>query len=52
MQTHTLMGRMYEVRRRDGLRCHDFHINFHKDLFRHSKVIGGLADTHTAWRSD
>jgi hypothetical protein len=30
---------VYEVRRSDGLRCHDVHTRFHKDWFRHSKVI-------------
>jgi hypothetical protein len=32
-----LMGRIYEVRRWDGLRCHATHTKFHKDWFRHSK---------------
>jgi hypothetical protein len=29
-QTHRLMGKIYEVRRWDGLRCHDIHTTFHK----------------------
>jgi hypothetical protein len=28
----------------DGLGCHDIHAKFHKDWFRHSKVVRG--DTH------
>jgi hypothetical protein len=46
MQTHKLMGGIYEVRRWDGLRCH-------KDWLRHSKVDegGDTQDTQTAWRS-
>jgi hypothetical protein len=32
------MGGLYEGRRRDGLRCHDIHAEFHEDWFRHSKV--------------
>jgi hypothetical protein len=31
------MGGIYEVRRWNGLRCHDILIKFHKDWFRHSK---------------
>jgi hypothetical protein len=42
MQTHTLMGDIYEIRRWDGLRCHDTHTKFHEDWFRHSKVDGGI----------
>jgi hypothetical protein len=33
--------RIYELRPRDGLRCHDTRIKFHKDWYRHSKVEGG-----------
>jgi hypothetical protein len=47
--THTerLMGGIYEVRRWDGLRCHDIHTKFHIDSFRHSKVDGGGIHRHT-----
>jgi hypothetical protein len=38
IRTHTLMGRIYEVHRWDGLRCHDIRTKFHKDWFSHSKV--------------
>jgi hypothetical protein len=31
IQTHKLMGGIYEVRRSDGLRCHDIHTKFHTD---------------------
>jgi hypothetical protein len=42
IQTHRQMGGIYEVRRLDGLRCHDIHTKFDKDWFRHSKVnMGG-----------
>jgi hypothetical protein len=41
-QTHRLMGGIYEVRRSDGLRCHDIHTEFHKDWFMHSKVDRGI----------
>jgi hypothetical protein len=30
-QAHRLMGGMFEVRRRDELRCHDIHTKVHKD---------------------
>jgi hypothetical protein len=33
-----LMGWIYERWHWDGLRGHNIHIKFHKDLFRHSKV--------------
>jgi hypothetical protein len=37
---------IYEVRRRDGLSCHDIYIKFHKDWFSHSKVDEwGYTDT-------
>jgi hypothetical protein len=35
--TRRLMGGIYEVRRLDGLRCHDIHTKY-KDCFRHPKV--------------
>jgi hypothetical protein len=42
----------YEVRRQDGLKCHDIHTKSHKYLFRHSEVIkGGGGDTQAEWRS-
>jgi hypothetical protein len=44
IQTHRLMGGIYEVRRWDGLRCHDIHNKFHKDWFTHTHVDGGGAD--------
>jgi hypothetical protein len=49
IQTHRLMGGIYEVRRWDGVSCHDIYTNFHKDLFRHSKVDRG--NTQTTGRS-
>jgi hypothetical protein len=42
IHTHGLVGRIYEVRRWDELRCRDIHTEFHKDWFRHSKVDSGL----------
>jgi hypothetical protein len=48
---HRLMGGIYKVYPWDGLRCHDIHIKFHKDWFRHSKVDGGIyTDTQTGCR--
>jgi hypothetical protein len=41
IQTHRLMERVYEVRCRDGLRCHDIHVKFNNDWFRHTKVEKG-----------
>jgi hypothetical protein len=43
IQTHRLLGGIYEVRRSDGLICHD------KVWLRHLKVDGGYIDTQTAW---
>jgi hypothetical protein len=40
--THILMGSIYEVRRRDGLRYHDTHTKFHNDWFRHSEIYRGI----------
>jgi hypothetical protein len=34
-----LMGRIHEVRRWDELGSHDIYTKFHKDWFRHSKVV-------------
>jgi hypothetical protein len=48
IQTHRPMGGIYEVRRWDGLRCHDLHTKFHKDWVRHSEVYRrGYTDTQT-----
>jgi hypothetical protein len=47
IQTHRLMGGIYEIFCWDGLRCHDIHTNFHKDWFRHSKADSGTAGTPT-----
>jgi hypothetical protein len=38
IQTHRLPRGIYEVRRSDGLRCHDINTKFHKDWFSHLKV--------------
>jgi hypothetical protein len=46
IQTHRLMGDIYEVRRWDGLRCHDIHIKFHKDWFMHAKLNRGDTETY------
>jgi hypothetical protein len=48
VQTHKLMGGIYEVRRWDGFKCHDTHTKSHKDWSRHSKVngTGGESRTH------
>jgi hypothetical protein len=48
IQTHRLMGGMYEGRRWEGLSCHDVHIKFQKDWFRHSH-IHRHKDTQAAW---
>jgi hypothetical protein len=44
IQTHRLMGGIYEVRRLDGMRCHDIH-TISKNEFRHSKVNRGNSQT-------
>jgi hypothetical protein len=41
IQTHRWMRGIYELRRWDGLSCHDIHTKFHKDWFRHSNIDGG-----------
>jgi hypothetical protein len=46
IQIYRLMGGICEVCSWDGLRCHDVHTKFHKDWFRHSKVIRGDSQTH------
>jgi hypothetical protein len=40
------MGEIYEVRRLEGLRCHDIHTKFHKDWFKCSEIDRG--DTQTS----
>jgi hypothetical protein len=40
------MEGIYELRRWDGLRCHDIHTKFHEDWFSHSKVDEGDTQTH------
>jgi hypothetical protein len=39
-----LMEEIYELRRWDGVKCHDKYTTFNQYWFRHSKVNGG--DTH------
>jgi hypothetical protein len=46
-----LKGEIYEIRRFDGVRCHDMHTKFHKDWFRQSKVNKGETDKHTYTRA-
>jgi hypothetical protein len=52
IQTHGLIGGIYEVRRSDWFRCHDVRTKFHKNWFRQSTV--DRRDSHTrtqkAWR--
>jgi hypothetical protein len=45
-QTPRLMGGTYEVCCWDGDRCHDIHIEFHKNWFGHSEVNMGNSQTH------
>jgi hypothetical protein len=41
------MGGIYKVCHSDGLSCHDIHMKFHKDWFRHSKIDkGGDSQKH------
>jgi hypothetical protein len=49
VQTHRLIGGICEVRRWNGLRCHDnlIRTKFHKNWFRHSKFNSG--NTQLAW---
>jgi hypothetical protein len=42
-----LLGGIYELRRRDGLKCHDTHTKFNKDWFRNSKVVEEYTHTDT-----
>jgi hypothetical protein len=48
IQTHRLMGAIYEVQRWDGLRCHDVHTQFRKDWLRHWDA-NGWTHRHTDW---
>jgi hypothetical protein len=50
IQTHKLMGGIYEVRRCDWVRCHDVHTEFHEPGSEIQKLIGE-GDSQTAWRS-
>jgi hypothetical protein len=45
IETHRLMGEIYEVRRGDGFRCIDIHRKFHEDWLRHSEFDSGGAKT-------
>jgi hypothetical protein len=45
IQTHRLIRGIYEVRRWDGLRCHDIRTKFNKDYFRYLEVERGI-QTH------
>jgi hypothetical protein len=45
IQTHRLMGRIYKVRRRDGLKCHDIQSLIKTGLGIH-KLIWGDTQTH------
>jgi hypothetical protein len=49
VQTHRLMGGVYEVRHWDGLKCYNIHTKFYKYWFSHLKV--NKKDTETAWWS-
>jgi hypothetical protein len=52
IETHRLMGKIYEVRRWDGLRYHDIRTKFHKDRFRHSENNRGTyrdTDSMAIW---
>jgi hypothetical protein len=50
IQKHRLMRRIYDVRRWDGLRCHNIHTKFNKDWFRHLKVDRkGYTGSQRAW---
>jgi hypothetical protein len=46
IQTHTLRGGIYEVRRRDGLGCDDIHTKFHKYWSSQSKFEREDTQTH------
>jgi hypothetical protein len=47
VQTHRLMGEIYEVRRWDGLRCNDTHTKFRKDDPGSQKLMEGYTHRHT-----
>jgi hypothetical protein len=42
-----LMGFIYEVHRRDGLRWHNIRTTSHDERFRHSSNIKGIISTIT-----
>jgi hypothetical protein len=44
---HRMMGGIYEVRRWDGLTCHDINTKFHKIGSGIQKLTGGNTQTHT-----
>jgi hypothetical protein len=48
-----MMGEAYAVRRWDGIRRNDTHVEFRKDWFRHLKVDERrrYTDRETTWRS-
>jgi hypothetical protein len=49
MHIHRFMGGIYDFCRWDGLRYRNIHTKFHRNWFRHSKVIGErFTDTQTA----
>jgi hypothetical protein len=53
IQTHRLMGGIYEVRRWDGSLCRDMHSKFNNDWFRHSRVKWcGFTDTQIYRHTD
>jgi hypothetical protein len=50
IETHRVMGGIYEVHGWGGFSCHDIHTKFHKDWFGYPKVDKGeFPDTQTAW---
>jgi hypothetical protein len=52
IQTHRLVGGIFEVCCWDGLRCRDIHTRFHRNCFMHSEVNReGSTDAQIAWRS-
>jgi hypothetical protein len=46
IETHRLMGGIYEVRRWDGFSCHYIHTKFHNNWFSHSNVNKGDTQTY------
>jgi hypothetical protein len=49
IQTHGVIGRIYEMCHLDGFRCHDIHTKFHNNWSRHSKAAGGGGHTDTQY---